>query len=174
MSNHLSMYFQISGPGAAKLEDWYGPICSRTDHTSADKDIESPDTSVSSLSDRTDRQLTDFFRKSGQNPDSWRNRDRQNPDKQTSDKKYGHNPDSRQAPGRIFRLIRRQTRQGQDTDSAVRQRLERTGSNQWIPFYKLFQIRSPLIQFSSWWSFKIFVFGNNISLWRNINLNLKI
>ena len=125
--------------------------------------------------DWPDRQATyRFFRKSGRNPDSWRNWDRQIPDKQKSDKKYGHNPDSRQAPGRIFRLIRRQTRQGQDTDSAVRQRLEPTVSNQWISFYKLFQIRSPQIQFSSWWSFKIFVFGNNISLWRNINLNLKI
>ena len=50
---------------AAKLEDWYGPICSRTDQTSADKDIESPDTSVSSLTDQTGRQRTDFF----ENPD---------------------------------------------------------------------------------------------------------
>ena len=33
------------------------------------------------------------------------------------------NPDSRQTPETIFRIIRTKTRQGQDTDSAVRRRL---------------------------------------------------
>ena len=61
---------------------------------SADKDTKSPDSSVSSLSGRTDRQRTAFFfENSGQNPDT------------------------------IFRKIRTKTRQRQDTDNAVRRRL---------------------------------------------------
>ena len=69
----------------------------RLNQTSAD--TESRDTSVSSLSGRTDRQRTAFFLKSGQNPDSI------------------HQPDT------IFRKIRKKPRQGQDMDSAVRRHL---------------------------------------------------
>ena len=72
---------------------------------SVDKDTESPDRSVSSLSGRTGRQWTAFFQKiwkeSGQDsffnparnsyPDSGQNRDKQNPDS-----KSGQNSDSRQ------------------------------------------------------------------------------
>ena len=122
-----------------------------SNQTSADKDSESPDSSVLSLSGRTDRHRTelflkirtksghrtesrqtesgqtdigqDFLQNSGQNPDSGQNRDRQNPDRQTPDRKSGQNPDSRQTPDRIFRKIRTKTRHGQDTDSAVRRRL---------------------------------------------------
>ena len=89
--------------------------------TSADKDSESPDSSVLSLSGRTDRQRTEFFReirtkpgqrtesrqtesgqtdtgqlyfsKSGQNPDTGQNRDRQNPDRQTTDRESGQRTD---------------------------------------------------------------------------------
>ena len=74
--------------------------------TSADKDSESLDSSVSSLSNRT-----------GEN---W---DRQNLDRQIPDRKSGQNPDSRQTPDTIFRIIRTKPRQGQDTDRAVRRRL---------------------------------------------------
>ena len=44
---------------------------------SADKDSESPDSSVLSLFGRTDRQRTEFF---SRNPDSGQNKDRQSPD----------------------------------------------------------------------------------------------
>ena len=49
---------------------------------------------------RTDRQRTAFFENSGKNPDSEQNRDRQNPDRKTLNRKSGQNPDSR--PDTIF------------------------------------------------------------------------
>ena len=71
-------------------------------------------------------QRTEFLQKSGQNPDIGQNRDKQNPDRQTSDRKSGKNPDSRQKPDGIFRKILTKTRHEQDTDSAVRRRLVQT------------------------------------------------
>ena len=71
------------------------------EQTSADKDSESPDSSVLSLSGRTYRQRTEFFWKSGQNPDTGQNRDRQNPDRQTSDRIFYKIPDRIRTADRI-------------------------------------------------------------------------
>ena len=63
--------------------------------------------------------LDSIFQKSGQNPDSCQNRDRQDPDGETSDRKSGKNLDSRQTPDTIFQKIQKKMRHGQDTNSAV-------------------------------------------------------
>ena len=94
-----------------------------SNQTSAVKDSESLDRSVLSLSARTRDRV---FTKIGQNPEIGQNRDKQNPDRQTSDRKSGKNPDSRQKPDGIFRKILTKTRHEQDTDSAVRRRLVQT------------------------------------------------
>ena len=73
---------------------------SLTEQTSADKDSESPDSSVLALSGRTDSRQS-FFEKSGQNPDSGQNRDRQSPDRQTPDNFISQNPDRILTPDRI-------------------------------------------------------------------------
>ena len=80
--------------------------------TSVDKDNESLESSVSSLSGWTDRQGT-AFQNYGQNPDTWQNRDRQNSDRRTPDSIFHKIPDR----------IRAKTRRGQGRDSAVRRRL---------------------------------------------------
>ena len=79
-----------------------------------------------------------FFLKSGENPDSGQNRDRKNPDRQTSDSIFYKILDSIlcKNPVRIrsadrhrtgfFWKIRTKTRPGQDTDSAVRRHLAQT------------------------------------------------
>ena len=71
---------------------------------------------------RPDRQTTDRFFLKIRTKSRQRTESRQkNPDRKTSDRKSGQNPDTRQTPDRIFRKIRTKTRQ--DTDSAVRRRL---------------------------------------------------
>ena len=77
-------------------------------YQASDKDSESPDSYVSSLYDRTDRHPD---RKSGQNPDS----------RQKIRTESGQQTDTvPEKPATIFRKIQTKTRQGQDTDSAVR------------------------------------------------------
>ena len=56
-----------------------------------------------------------FSEKSRQNPDTGQNRDRQNPDRQTTDRKSGQNPDTRQTPDSSVRKI--ETEFGHQTDS---------------------------------------------------------
>ena len=89
--------------------------------TSADKDTGSPDSSVSSLSGRTDRQQTAFFRK-------FRTESRQTKcgQKDIGQSSTGCQNRDRQTPDMIFRKIRTKTRQRQDTDSTVLQRLAGT------------------------------------------------
>ena len=85
---------------------------------------------------RPNRQTTDsFFLKSGQNPDSGQNRDRRNPD--------------RQAPDTIFRKIRTKTRQGEDTDNAVRRRLFSTSSFLIEWHVRCHGVEAPILFFQS-------------------------
>ena len=82
-----------------------------SDQTSADKDSDSPDSSVLSLSGRTDRQRTEFFMKirtkSGQRTES----------RQTE------NPDRIRIANRHRTGFSGKSGQKRDTDSAVRRRL---------------------------------------------------
>ena len=97
--------------------------------------------------------------KSGQNPDSGQNRDRQNPDRQTPDRKSGQNPDSGRTPDRIFRKIRTKTRHGQDTDSAVRRRLSQRTSND-----VLFRRQISLILYQKWIRLEFYVWFSEYNI----------
>ena len=73
----------------------------------------------------------------------------ENPDRQLT-AKSGQNPDSKQTPDRIFRKIRTKTRQGWDTDSAVRRRLLTN-----LPIKRNFEIFRPCY-------FRIFNFSDRL------------
>ena len=68
-------------------------------------------------------------------------------DRQRPDRKSRHNPDSRQTSDTIFRKIRTKTRQGQDTDSAVRRRLIRIWK---MSFYEILKATRTKTKHQSW------------------------
>jgi len=92
----------------------YFQNCGLGNQTSVDKDTKNPDSTISSLSGRTDRHQADTRQTmSGQNLD-----------RQTADGLFGENLDTGKTPDSLFRRspdrIRTKTRQGQDTDTPTR------------------------------------------------------